>query len=133
MAGGTVTWTASASDSWLAAQPASGTGSGRITVSVNPAGLSVGNYSGVIRITDSSGGVNLVLVTYAIANKPALVISPPVLVFSTTNNTIAPAAQTLRATSSSRTIAYSVSVTVSTPSGGNWLQVLPARVKPRAW
>ena len=123
VAGGTVTWTASASDSWLAAQPASGTGSGRITVSVNPAGLSVGNYSGVIRITDSSGGVNLVLVTYAIANKPALVISPPVLVFSTTNNTIAPAAQTLRATSSSRTIAYSVSVTVSTPSGGNWLQV----------
>ena len=123
VAGGTVTWTASASDSWLAAQPASGTGSGRITVSVNPAGLSVGNYSGVIRVTDSSGGVNLVLVTYAIANKPALVISPSVLVFTTTSNTIAPAAQTLRATSSSRTIAYSVSVTVSTPSGGNWLQV----------
>ena len=122
-AGGTVNWTASSSDSWIAALPASGTGNGRITVSVNPAGLSVGNYSGFIRVTDSSGGVNLVLVTYAIADKPALVISPSVLVFSTANNTIAPAAQTLRATSSSRTIAYSVSINVSTPSGGNWLQV----------
>ncbi len=123
VAGGTVTWTASSSDSWLAALPASGTGSGRITVSVNPTGLSVGNYSGFIRVTDSSGGVNLVLVTYAIAAKPALVISPSVLVFSTANNTVTPAAQTLMATSSSRTIAYSVSTQVSTPSGGNWLQV----------
>ena len=123
VAGGTVTWTASSSDSWLAALPANGIGSGRITVSVNPAGLSVGNYSGFIRITDSSGGVNLVLVTHAISDKPALVISPPVLVFTTSGNTITPAAQTLKATSSSRTITYSVSVKVSTPSGGNWLQV----------
>lgn len=123
VAGATATWTASASASWLAALPASGTGSGRITVTVNPAGLSVGNYSGFIRVTDSSGGVNLVLVTYAIADKPALVISPSVLVFNTANNTITPAAQTLMATSSSRTIAYSVSTQVSTPSGGNWLQV----------
>ncbi len=123
VAGGTVTWTASSSDSWLTALPATGTGSGRITVSVNPAGLSVGNYSGFIRVTDSSGGVNLVQVIYTIADKPALVIAPPVLVFSATSNTISPAAQTLRATSSSRTIAYSVSVTVSTPTGGNWLQV----------
>jgi adhesin/invasin len=122
-ASGTVTWTASSSDSWLAALPASGTGSVRITVSVNPAVLSVGNYSGFIRITDSSGGVNLVPVTYAITDKPALVASPPVLVFSTANNTIPPAAQTLNATSSSRTLAYSVSTKVSTPSGGNWLQV----------
>ena len=86
-AGSTVTWNASSSASWLTALPASGTGNGQITVSVNPAGLSAGNYSGIIRITDSSGGVISVLVTYAIADKPALVISPPVLVFTTASDT----------------------------------------------
>uniref|UniRef100_Q020K9 Ig domain protein, group 1 domain protein n=1 Tax=Solibacter usitatus (strain Ellin6076) TaxID=234267 RepID=Q020K9_SOLUE len=126
-ASATVTWTASSSNSWLAALPASGTGNGRITVSVNPAALSVGNYSGFIRITDSSGGVNLVPVTYVITDKPALLISPQVLVFSAANNTITPAAQTLKATSSSRAVAYSVSVKVSTPSGSNWLQVTPSQ------
>jgi adhesin/invasin len=122
-ASGTVTWTVSASESWLAAVPASGTGTGQITVSVNPAGLSVGNYSGFVRIGDSSGSVTLVLVTYTIGGKPVLVISPPLLVFTTPGNTIAPAVQMLKTTSSSRTIAYSVSAKVSTPSGGNWLQV----------
>jgi adhesin/invasin len=126
-AGATVTWSASSSDSWLTALPASGTGSGRITVSVNPAALSVGNYSGFIRVTDSSGGVNLVPVTYVITAKPALSISPPVLVFSAANNTLTPPPQTLNATSSSRPVAYSVSVKVSTPSGGSWLQVAPSQ------
>ncbi len=123
VASSAVSWTAASSASWLSALPASGTGSGRVTVSVNPTGLSVGNYSGFIRITDSSGGVNLVLVTYVIVDKPALVISPPALVFTTASNTVTPAAQTLNANSSSRTIAYSVSIQVSTPSGGSWLQV----------
>jgi adhesin/invasin len=126
-AGGTVTWTPSASAPWLSVQPANGTGSGQITVSVNPAGLSMGTYTGSIRITDSTGGETFVAVTYTITDKPALVIAPPVLVFVTSSNTITPAAQMLHATSTSRTIAYSVSTKVSTPSGGTWLQVSTAQ------
>jgi adhesin/invasin len=121
----TTNWTITTSASWLAAMPANETGSGQIAVSVNPAGLAVGNYSGSVRITDSGGGVAVVLVSYTIASQPALVITPPALTFNTTNNSIIPSMQMLQATSSSRTIAYGVAGQVSTPPGGAWLQVTP--------
>jgi adhesin/invasin len=122
-----VGWTASPSASWLSALPASGAGNGQITVSVNPAGLAPGTYTGSVGVTGSTGGSTLVLVTYTITQAPALVITPPTLVFTTTSSTITPAAQTLQATSTSRLISYSVSAQVSTPSGGNWLQVTPSQ------
>ena len=50
---GTLNWTASSNMSWLSCSPASGTGSGELTVTVNPAGLTAGSYSGVILVTDS--------------------------------------------------------------------------------
>jgi clostripain len=123
----TMSWTPSSSASWLTVSPASGSASGSITVSVNPAGLAVGVNTGSIGITGADSSVVPVLVTYTITAKTALVITPPVLVFRTPNNTTTPAAQTLTATSSSRTIAYRISAQVSTPGGGNWLQVSPAQ------
>lgn len=121
--GSLVSWTASASAPWLSASPASGTTPGQMTVSVNPAGLAPGTYTGSIRLASPNGGVALVLVTYTIADKPALVITPHTLVFTTNSNIVTPGAQTLTATSTSRTIAYRLSTHVSTPSGGAWLQV----------
>jgi adhesin/invasin len=121
----TIGWAVASSAPWLAAVPANGTGSGQIAVSVNPAGLAVGNYSGSISITDSGGGVAVVLVSYAITTKPALVVTPPTLMFNTGDNAITPSPQILQATSSSRTIAYQVAEQVSSPSGGTWLQVTP--------
>lgn len=126
-ASSTVTWQAASSASWLTALPASGAGNGQITVSVKPAGLSAGAYSGTISITDSAGGVTPIFVTYAITSKPALVITPPVLVFTTSSGSVTPPAQTLTATSTSRTVAYSISTQISTPAGGNWLQVSPTQ------
>jgi uncharacterized protein (TIGR03437 family) len=123
----TVGWTVSSSASWLSSSPASGSASGPTTVSVNPAGLATGVYTGSISITGSDGSVAVVLVTYTITDKPALVITPHTLVFTTGNNTVAPAAQTLTATSTSRTITYRISAQVSTPSGGTWLQVSSAQ------
>jgi adhesin/invasin len=119
-----LSWTLSSSASWLSAIPAGGSASAVITVKVNPAGLSVGVRTGSIRITASDGSVALVFVTYTITDKPALVITPHSLVFTTGSNSVIPAAQILTATSSlPRTIAYRVSPQVSTPSGGTWLQV----------
>jgi hypothetical protein len=43
-------WTAQSSASWLILAPGSGTGSGTITVSVNPVGLSTGTYIAAINI-----------------------------------------------------------------------------------
>ncbi len=119
------TWTASSSASWLAAVPASGTTPGQFVVSVNPAGLSAGNYSGSIGVTTGSGGASAVLVNYTITSKPTLVVAPPVLAFATNSNTLPPAPQMLQATSSSRQIAYAVSIQVSTPPAGTWLKASP--------
>ncbi|MGA7237318.1 MAG: Ig-like domain-containing protein [Bryobacteraceae bacterium] len=126
-ASSTVTWQAASSASWLTALPASGAGNGQITVSINPAGLSAGAYTGTISMTDSTGGVTPIFVSYTVTSKPALVITPPVLVFTTGSASVTPPAQTLTATSTSRTVAYSVSTQVSTPAGGNWLQVSPTQ------
>lgn len=48
----TLSWTASSSKGWLSVNPASGTNSGVVTVSVNATGLTVGTYSGTVTIAD---------------------------------------------------------------------------------
>jgi len=45
-------WTATTLQNWITIQPGSGAGSGRIQVTVNPSGLSVGVHSGTISVTD---------------------------------------------------------------------------------
>jgi YVTN family beta-propeller protein len=123
----TLSWTATSSATWLTVSPSNGTGSAQINVSVNPQGLSAGTYSGFIRVSDSTGDVVLVPVTYVISDKPALIVRPPVLVFTAATNTVTPLAQTLQTTSSSRSIAYTATAQVATPSGGTWLQVSPLK------
>jgi len=49
---GNLTWTLSKDAGWLSCTPTSGTNGGIVTVSVNPAGLSEGNYLGTITVTD---------------------------------------------------------------------------------
>jgi len=49
---GKLNWSINTDASWFTCTPLSGTGNGIITVSVNPAGLSPGTYTGVIIITD---------------------------------------------------------------------------------
>jgi len=62
---GTLEWNISTDRSWITVSPTSGTNSGEVTVTVNTAGLSLGNYSGTITI-DSNGGepkqVNIYLI-----------------------------------------------------------------------
>lgn len=48
--GGTLTWTASDSATWLTLSPASGTNTGTIAASVNLTGLAAGTYSGTITV-----------------------------------------------------------------------------------
>ena len=111
------------SASWLTAVPAGGTTPGQIVVSVDPTGLSAGIYTGSISVAAQSSSA-AVLVTFTITSKPSLIITPPVLTFVTTGNSLL-APQNLLAASSSRSIAYTVSIQVSTPPGGTWLTVSP--------
>jgi hypothetical protein len=49
---GTVDWTVSNNASWLNCTPTTGTSPGSVSVSVDPAGLTPGSYSGTITVTD---------------------------------------------------------------------------------
>ncbi|HEX3747728.1 MAG TPA: FG-GAP-like repeat-containing protein [Bryobacteraceae bacterium] len=54
---GTLNWTASSDSSWLAVAPPSGSGPAHLSVSVSPAGLTPGAYTGHVQIV-SSGASN---------------------------------------------------------------------------
>jgi hypothetical protein len=63
--GGTAAWIVSTDASWLNCTPTSGTDGAKLTVSVNPSGLSVGTYSTTVTVTDlNSGGMSLDLQVY---------------------------------------------------------------------
>ncbi len=53
--GGNLTWSISDDQPWITMNPASGTNSGTVTVSVGTSGLSSGSYSGTITITSNGG------------------------------------------------------------------------------
>lgn len=50
---GTLAWTASASDSWIAVSPGSGTAPSTMSISVNPSGMAAGTYNGSVQIAAS--------------------------------------------------------------------------------
>jgi hypothetical protein len=50
--GGTLNWTLSTSADWLMGTPTSGSNSAAVAVSINPAGLTVGTYNGIITVQD---------------------------------------------------------------------------------
>jgi uncharacterized protein (TIGR03437 family) len=62
--GGTLSWTAGAAvtvGSWLTISPVSGTAPANLQVSVNPAGLSPGSYSGSITIQSGAAGQSVTI------------------------------------------------------------------------
>jgi adhesin/invasin len=118
-----VSWTIISSATWLTVSPSAGTGSAQITVSVDPSGLATGTYTGLIGITDSTGALVVIPVTYVIAEKPVLAAKPFLLIFAALTNTATPPAQTLQTSSNSRIVPYGVTVQVDAASGGNWLRV----------
>jgi len=50
--GGILNWSAVSNSPWLSFSPSSGTGTAVIQISVNPAGLAVGSYTGTITVSD---------------------------------------------------------------------------------
>ncbi len=52
--GGTLNWTASASETWIQATPLNGTANTQVSVSVDITGLDIGDYAGTVLITDAN-------------------------------------------------------------------------------
>jgi uncharacterized protein (TIGR03437 family) len=140
--GTTVNFAASASTlsggNWLSVSPSSGTSggatAGAVTVSVNPAGLEVGNYYGQIEFS-ASGALNspqvasVVLNVVSPANSPGAFVQPTGLIFVGSANGTNPAAQTLSITNPSPTaLTFLVTAFGNTgsASASSWLTATPS-------
>jgi uncharacterized protein (TIGR03437 family) len=110
---GMLSWTATASATWITVSPASGLAPSTLSVSISPAGLSAGTYTGSVQITSANAsntpqsiGVTLTVV----AAPPSLVVSPAALTFTFTNGGVAPAAQNIAiANAGAGTLAWTAS------------------------
>ncbi len=80
---GTLNWSVSDSALWLNCTPTSGTGAGVITVSVNPAGLAVGSYTGTISVSDPNADNSPKNLTVYLTVKNTSQDQPPFGDFST--------------------------------------------------
>jgi len=122
----TVAATTTSGGSWLSVA-GGGTTPNVAAVSVNPAALAAGTYSGVINFTAASAGNSpqQVPVTLTVTDNPLIAASPSPMAFVYQVGKTAAPSQSLAVTSSTgATLNYTV--TESTTSGGNWLTVTPA-------
>lgn len=119
---GTQGFAASASTSnggtWLAVTPASGTGNASLSVSVNPANLAPGAYSGSITITPTGGVAQTVAVALTVSAPGLLAVTPATLAFSYIAGNAAPATETVPVTSTGPAVTFT-----ATASSTGWLSV----------
>ena len=122
--GGTLTWSASTSASWLNITPNTGTAPSTISLRILPAGLSAATYTGTVQISaaGASNSPASITVTLTVAPAPpSLTVSPQALTFSYTVGGAAPAAQGVSITNSGGgTLNWSATASAS------WLSVAPA-------
>jgi len=128
---GTLTWTAAATTgsggAWLTINPAGGTNSGAITVSVNAANLPSGSFQAAITVTaaGSSNSPQTVQVSLNVGQPPSVAVSTAALSFTATVGGSPPASQTVSVTNTGGGDLF-VTASSITSSGGNWLSVTPS-------
>jgi uncharacterized protein (TIGR03437 family) len=123
-----IPFTATPSAPWIRVNPANGTMPNRVAVSVDPAALAAGNYSGTIRITAPGAQpptVDIpVSLTLTAAQPPRISLGSATLAFSLTQGAQAATRQLAVANIGSGSLNVQASVAAGT--GGNWLSVSPA-------
>jgi len=122
---GSQSFTASAGTSsggtWLAVNPASGTGNVSLSVSVNPASLAPGAYAGSVTVTPTGGVPQTVAVTLTVSAAGSLAAAPASLAFAYSAGNPPPAAQTVSVTSAGQAVTFT-----ATAVSSGWLSVTPA-------
>jgi uncharacterized protein (TIGR03437 family) len=117
----TVAVNSNSSVSWLSATPLSGTTPGQISVSVDGSKLSAGTYTGTVTVTapGAAGSPAPIQVTFTVT--PGTISAPTTaLNFTQVAGGPAPAAQPVAVTGTAG-LSFTVTPTVTTPSGGTWL------------
>jgi uncharacterized protein (TIGR03437 family) len=113
---------ATSTGNWLSVTPASGTTQANLSVAVNQANLTAGNYTGTITVTPTGGSAVAVTVYLTVVTEPTFSANPTSLTFAYqagSGNTVSPGQFTV--TASGGTAAF----TASASSNGNWLSVTP--------
>jgi hypothetical protein len=122
-----IRYTAStASASWLHATPAIGSAPGSMNISVAPAGLAAGTYTGAVTVS-AEGAANspqAVFVTLTVSSKPVpkLAVSPASMSFIAQAGGKPPAGQTIAMISTGEAFGFKV----TTGSSAAWLSATPA-------
>ncbi len=135
---GTMSWTVSASTrtsaGWLSVTPASGTSEANsltvplVQVNVNTAGLSAGQYSGLIQVASSGANNSPQFVTVTLnvlpaGSNPGVTVRPTGLIFTARAGGGDPGSQTVQlGAAGTASVDYLSGVLTF---GGNWLQILP--------
>lgn len=83
--GNPLRWAASSESTWIHLEPSGGSGSDTMKVFVEPAGLAIGNYKGIVTITDldtinssQTVSVNLIVKTYSRDQSPIGYFDTPI-------------------------------------------------------
>jgi hypothetical protein len=119
--------TASSGAPWIQVSGGGAT-PGALQVSVNPAGLAVGNYAGAVVVSSSTVNtfeIVAVELTVSSLTAPSLIASPQQLVFMKTAGASDPPAQTVSLSLDTPQATVSFNASASTSAGGNWLSVAP--------
>jgi hypothetical protein len=126
----TPTATTSSGGNWVAVTQSSGTTPADLTISVNPAGLAAGSYSGNVALAAAGCQTVNVAVGLTVNPRPVITATPAgPLPFSFTIGGSVPVAQTVQVTTTPSGLA--LTRTVSTATGGNWLSAtLSAATSP---
>jgi uncharacterized protein (TIGR03437 family) len=100
---GTLAWSATASASWLTLSAASGTAPSTLSVSISPASLSAGPYTGNIQLSATGASnspltIAVSLTVGAAVVPPSLAVTPKTLTFNYTSGGTLPAAQSVSIT-----------------------------------
>jgi uncharacterized protein (TIGR03437 family) len=109
---------------WLAVSPAVSATPGTLSVSVNPVGLPVGNYTGTVTISapGASNTPQNVAVSLVVSTSPYLAVAPSSLTFNYQVGSGTPGAQSLDISGTSNSMNYTVTPATAF---GNWLAVSP--------
>lgn len=117
--GAAISFFAQSNSSWLKCNPCSGTTPSAVTVTADPTGLQQGPYSATLTVFGGTGNAASVSVTFTVG---AIGASPTSLQFAYTIGGTVPGTETITLTGQS--VTFTTSVTTTT--GGTWLQVTPA-------
>jgi Viral BACON domain len=112
--------TTTSGGNWLSVSPASGTAPASLAVTVNPANLQAGSYSGSVYVTQGSTNYT-VSVTLVISSQSQLRLSQTGLFFSSQAPGVLPSQVVNVTTTDNSSIPFSA--TPSTSDGGTWLQL----------